>query len=711
MNRRLLVLACAVLGAGCGGRTLVQDAVLSPLPSPRPGAALVAGFGRADITPPPGLGLAGNGSEGSQSRGHRLRLYARALALSDRSGGRLAIVVTDLPLGSALLHRRVAAITGPAAGIGADRLVVAATHTHAGPGHFFEGAVFNDQGSSVSGFDERVLDSLAHRVARAVLMAVDSLRPARAAWGSRSVWGLTRIRSLPALLRNIPMPVAAESSPATLLPEYRLVDPEMAMLRVDLLDAATGRYRPAGALTIFAMHGTGNAPVNDLNDGDIHGIVARRLERHIDGRLGLADTSFVPVGVHLFANGATGDVSPAWPPQSRCTAPQLAPLATPNGPFVRSLWHWKPPGRRQVAGCTRAARAAADYIGRELGDSAIALFESLEGSLGDDLTLARAFVTLPLARKADSLGVCPEPAVGMSTLVGADDAHSRMEGWRLLGVLDIGLTQGPSSPNPDAGDCQAPKRKLLDALFGSLPNRLFVKDGLPRFAQLTVLRLGDRVIGVVPLEITTTAGRRVRARMLAAADSAGLSIRRAHILGLANGHLAYLTTAEEYSAQYYEGGSTLYGPGEAATVERALAGLTRSLSNRDELPPVVAPPETLRVGHVQKRLPRPPNARRDLPSRVAAPVCSGDTLVAMIRLGHAGRWPVDSGNVGAALTTVTDEAGRPVARDDDPSLELRLRRAERHASWWELRWVVPRRGWYRVRARQSDPSDPVECGP
>ena len=101
---------------------------------------------------------------------------------------------------------------GPIGAADPDRLVVAATHTHAGPGHFFEGAVFNDQGSSVSGFDEGVLDSLADRVARAVLMAVDSLRPARAAWGSRSVWGLTRIRSLPALLRNIPIPVAAESA-------------------------------------------------------------------------------------------------------------------------------------------------------------------------------------------------------------------------------------------------------------------------------------------------------------------------------------------------------------------------------------------------------------------------------------------------------------------------------------------------------------------
>src|SRR5439155_1468423 len=68
------------------------------LPSPtseRPVAAalpgLRAGFGRADITPPPGVGLAGNGPEGRRAAGHRVRLYARALLLEDRTGERGAL--------------------------------------------------------------------------------------------------------------------------------------------------------------------------------------------------------------------------------------------------------------------------------------------------------------------------------------------------------------------------------------------------------------------------------------------------------------------------------------------------------------------------------------------------------------------------------------------------------------------------------------------
>src|SRR2546428_1257991 len=273
--------AVAAAVASCAPARLELPASLSPPPRPMLGTGLRAGFARVDITPPPGVGLAGNGPEGAEARGYRLRLYARVLVLADGGGNRLALVVADLPLSSALLHRRVAALTARTDGIGADRLVIAVTHTHAGPGHFFEAAGYNDQGSSVVGFDPVMVDSLTARIARAIHAAVADLRPARVAWGSRAVWGVTRIRSLPAMLRNIPLPTAPADAPTGLPQEYRLVDPELAMLRVDQRDPVSGAFRPAGAFSIFAMHGTGNAPSNDLLDADIHGLVERRAERHV----------------------------------------------------------------------------------------------------------------------------------------------------------------------------------------------------------------------------------------------------------------------------------------------------------------------------------------------------------------------------------------------------------------------------------------------
>src|SRR5207245_1703946 len=148
----------------------------------------------------------------------------------------------------------------------------------------------------------------------------------------------------------------------------------------------------------------------------------------------------------------------------------------------------------------------------------------------------------------------------------ASSAPTSVLGWRLFGVFDLGLEQG--SPTPDVAGCQAHKRKRLDGWFGDLPNRLSVSGGLPSYAQVTVLRLGSRVIGAVPGEVTTTAGRRMREQMLASARRAGLPVSAALILGHADGYIEYITTAEEYTAQYYEGASTPYGPGQAAKYGR-----------------------------------------------------------------------------------------------------------------------------------------------
>jgi len=702
--RALLLQASAIVLVACGGPTRIRaPGALSPAPRPTGEAALRAGFARVDITPPPGVGLAGNGPEGAESRGIRLRLYARVLVLADGGGNRLALVVADLPLSSSLLHRRVAALTARTDGIGVDRLVIAATHTHAGPSHFFEAAGYNDEGSSVAGFDPVMVDSLTARIARAVHAAVADLRPARVAWGSRAVWGQTRIRSLPAILRNIPQPIAPPGAPG-LPQEYRLVDPELAMLRVDLRDPASGTFRPAGAFSIFAMHGTGNAPSNDLLDPDIHGLVERRLERHID-----PDGGFVPRAVYLFANGAEGDVSPAWPPQSRCNVPTLAPMPALNSPFARTLWEWRAPTATHLASCRHAAREAIAVIGKSVGDSAVALFDALGATLTERLELGRAFTTLFLRDSARALGICSEPALGLSTLVGADDAHTRIDGWHLFGLFNVGLEQG--SPNPEVPGCQAHKRQLFDAALGGLPNHLFISAHLPSYAQVMVLRLGNRVIGAVPAEVTTTAGRRMREQLLASAREAGLPVTAALILGHANGYMEYVTTPEEYTAQYYEGGSTIYGPGEAAMLGRVLSRLATAVSTGDSLPPSAAPSLELVVGHKRHVLARKSSTRVP-PPRIERIWCSGDTLYAWLQLGGAAEWPVSSGDVSAhaRVEVVVDNPSRAVVSwDDDPAFEMHLRSRRGGLAWWEVRWSGASGRTYRVRIPGGAESDPVRC--
>src|SRR5262249_34575331 len=152
--------------AGCGSHAPTWEiegrlSPVLPIPSDR---QFQAGLGKVDITPPPGVGLAGNGPEGARGGGDRKRVYAPIVGPQDASGELLALVTADLPHVSALLQREVARRT-LVDGIGVDRLVMSATHTHSGPGHFYESKQYNESNSSVQGYDAALVDTIASRIA------------------------------------------------------------------------------------------------------------------------------------------------------------------------------------------------------------------------------------------------------------------------------------------------------------------------------------------------------------------------------------------------------------------------------------------------------------------------------------------------------------------------------------------------------------------
>ena len=686
-----------VLLTGCASvKSWHEPAALSPKPEPRPGA-LEAGFGRVDITPPTGVGLTGNGPEGNRASGYRMRLYARALVL-DAGGDRVALVVADLPHISLLLQRRVAAKTRNL-GIGLDRLLLSATHTHSSVGHFYESAEYNEHGSSVPGFDPEILDSLSSRIARAVRYAVADLGPARAAWGARPVWGQTRIRSLPAMLRDIPRPEPVLIPPPGLPEAYTLVDPMLTMLRVDRWDQGARAFRPGGAWSVFAIHGTGNAPNNELLDSDLPGMVAKSLERYIDLERGRDST--LHRAVYLAASGAAGDVSPDWPEQSRCAPPRLLPERWPTGPFTRALWTWVSPTSAELEGCRHAARRAMTHISDAVSAVAESLFDALGDSLHDSLALERSFVTLQLAEQAESLGICDAPLPGMSTLGGAPDGRTRFYQWRWLGVIRSGMDEGPQSPRSPIG-CHAQKRLLL--WEGAMKH--FIGKHLPTSAQLLMLRIGPHLIAGVPAEVTTMAGRQMRDSMVAANRVPGDAV----IVSLTNGFLEYVTTADEYTAQFYEGGSTLYGPGSAMMLARALGGLVRKLSSGDTLSGSVAPPVRVDPGFRRRRS----TPKGDERPQLVKAWCTGDTLYARLGLGRSGGWLVrDSTEADEPLVEIRGKRGTSgdvlLAVDDNPAVELhRLKGASPDAPW-ELRWTPPSPGSYSVGVRGRTGRDTVYC--
>jgi len=95
-------------------------------------------------------------------------------------------------------------------------------------------------------------------------------------------------------------------------------------------------------------------------------------------------------------------------------------------------------------------------------------------------------------------------------------------------------------------------KTLCDYLPGlTLPIDQWMQKVLP----FAALRLGDVVLATVPGEPTTTVGQQIKA----AGKARGF--RRTYVVGLANDHMSYVTTPDEYAEiDQYEAQSTLYGP-------------------------------------------------------------------------------------------------------------------------------------------------------
>ena len=690
-TRAQLALAVSLVASGCSiaYHELQLPSPISARPAPAALPGLRAGFGRADITPPPGVGLAGNGPEGRRAAGYRVHLYARALLLEDRTGERVALVVADLAQVTPNLHRLTAARIRDSTGIGADRLVIAATHVHSGPGHFYAERQYNQSTSRVEGYDSMMVEFLVSRFTRAVLDARRDLRPARVAWSATAVWGHTRNRSYEAFLRNKPDWTSPAPVTPGLDPTHRAVNPLWTLLRVDQRGVgADSAYRPAGAFSVFAVHGTADAPENELLDAGIHGIIERGLERHVDS------LSRRGAGYHLVANGAEGDVSPDWPAQSRCGAPMLRPVVGPGGPRTPPApWEWRDPAPAWMALCLAAARRYVNTAGDSLAARAVALFDSLGPGLRGDLRVGVAFRTLRL--KGDPR-LCPYPETGVSTLAGAEDGRTRLYGWRLFGIFPIGLEEGRHAIRPNPRDCQREKRVAL----GGLQRKLVVGEhGLPEVAQLSVIRLGDLLLGVVPAELTTRAGAQIERAIADSARAAGLAPRAVTIVGLANGYMQYVTTDAEYGEQAYEGGSTLFGPNSAAVLADELGKLAASQVRSGASPANPVDSIAAYPGKSQAILPR--RTAGPSPERVTRVVlsqaCAGDTLVVQWRDLHPGRLVPADGPV-LRIERLAGERWDTVAWDDDRELEIHAVRSLGDRGYvWEARWHHPARaGPFRV---------------
>jgi hypothetical protein len=198
------------------------------------------------------------------------------------------------------------------------------------------------------------------------------------------------------------------------------------------------------------------------------------------------------------------------------------------------------------------------------------------------------------------------------------------------------------------------------------------------------VQVGNLWLGTVPGEATTVAGRQMMARL----REGTMRARRTGpppvpsdsvaIIGLANGYLNYITTAAEYQAQTYEGGSTLYGPHSATFMAERLIALAAGMGTPTGRPvdSILVRPGPIRKTTLKQRAPIPFDARttqaRCAPGVVrvtwndAAPGLFGPAEGSMVRF----------------IRTATQDT----IPDDHIRVEVRM--VEKHGDrWrWEARW-------------------------
>ncbi len=236
-------------------------------------AQLNAGVARISITPlEVGMTtpLGGYGARaGKPAEGIHDTIYAKALVF-ERGGEKSALVALDvcgLPIG--LVEDSVA--KAGIDGLTLDRVMMAASHTHAG----LEGFALDRRNIAnnphIGIFSEELLQFVTERLAQCLREADSALQPVRAGAGQVRLPDMNRNR------RNA-----------------ACVDEDLTVLRLDLADGA-----PYVALVNYTAHGTIMTEREMLVSGGWAGVMQRTVEA-LTG----------PGVTCLFVNGALGDISP-----------------------------------------------------------------------------------------------------------------------------------------------------------------------------------------------------------------------------------------------------------------------------------------------------------------------------------------------------------------------------------------------------------------
>ena len=203
-----------------------------------------------------------------------------------------------------------------------------------------------------------------------------------------------------------------------------------------------------------------------------------------------------------------------------------------------------------------------------------------------------------------------------------------------------------------------------------------------------------------PAEFTIVSGLRIRRTV---ADRLDVPLENVIFQGYANSYASYCTTPQEYDAQQYEGGSTLFGRYTLPAYQQGFAALADALRTGRDVPRGPAPRD---LSQFQPYLgpgidrDEPPAGRvfGDVLTQPAAKASAGEQIAAEFVTGHPRNDPRRRGT----FLEIQRRGGDWVrhADDGDWSTKFRWTRTGPNQSVARITWDVPDgtpAGRYRVQ--------------
>ena len=295
------------------------------------------------------------------SRGIHTRVRARAIVLHT-SRGKFALVQADLGGVPYALTQEVGRRIR-ATGIGGDRLLLSATHTHSSSGPIWPADSTGYAALGGDAFDPRIFDLTAQGIAEAIVRANDRLEPARAGIGVAPVTDASSNRNFDPFRRNADVPKDEAGARAV------AIDPDLTVLRVDSRDG-----HPLGVWSNFAVHQTSFGDGNLLFSGDNAAFAERIAEERIAAAAPVPPRHDRPVA-NVWTNASEGDISPSRSPRridGEDTEYAKGPYAAANVP-----------GARMADGIVRAWQAAGERMSPTLELDARRGFLDFDGTPAD----------------------------------------------------------------------------------------------------------------------------------------------------------------------------------------------------------------------------------------------------------------------------------------------------------------------------------------